>query len=123
MHHYAKTLAIGTAAAFILCACGKQHKAEETVKDFLDTNLAATDYSVDFTKIDSTRFVADSAVHAMRTSATANAAFKKDIKYGANPPQRIYVFTKAAIFIGEDTLLHTFYLTPEMTQVVSFKNG
>lgn len=123
MHHYAKTLAIGTAAAFILCACGKQHKAEETVKDFLDAYLTTADYSVDFTKIDSTRFVPDSAVHAMRKSAAANASFKKDMKYGANPPQRTYVFTKAAIFIGKDTLRHTFYLTPEMTQVVSFKNG
>ncbi|HIW45104.1 MAG TPA: hypothetical protein H9986_08795 [Candidatus Prevotella stercoripullorum] len=59
----------------------------------------------------------------MRTNASKNTSFRNNIAYDANPPQRIYMFTKAKIYIGKDTLQHTFYLTPELTQVISFKDS
>lgn len=123
MSHHIRTLTCCFTAVILMCACGKQHKAEETVKAFLDNNLKTTEYSVNFTKIDSTRLVSDSLIHVMRTNAAKNKSFKSGIVYTANPPQRIYMFTKAKIYIGKDTLQHTFYLNPELTKVVSFKNS
>ena len=123
MHHYTKMLMCCLTTAILTCACGKQHKAEETIKAFLDNNLRTTEYSVNFTKIDSTRLVSDSLIHVMRTDAAKNKSFKSGIVYTANPPQRIYMFTKAKIYIGKDTLQHTFYLNPELTKVVSFKDS
>ena len=123
MSHHIRTLTCCFTAVILMCACGKQHKAEETVKAFLDNNLRTTEYSVNFTKIDSTRLVSDSLIHVMRTNASKNTSFRNNIAYDANPPQRIYMFTKAKIYIGKDTLQHTFYLTPELTQVISFKDS
>lgn len=123
MSHHIRTLTCCFTAVILMCACGKQHKAEETVKAFLDNNLKTTEYSVNFTKIDSTRLVSDSLIHVMRTNASKNTSFRNNIAYDANPPQRIYMFTKAKIYIGKDTLQHTFYLTPELTQVISFKDS
>lgn len=123
MSHHIRTLTCCFTAVILMCACGKQHKAEETVKAFLDNNLKTTEYSVNFTKIDSTRLVSDSLIHVMRTNAAKNKSFKSGIVYTANPPQRIYMFTKAKIYIGKDTLQHTFYLNPKLTKVVSFKNS
>lgn len=123
MFHSTKTFVCCLTAIMLMCACGKQHKAEETVKDFLDNNLRIKEYSVNFTKIDSTKLVSDSLIYVMRTNASKNASFKSGITYNANPPQRIYIFTKAKIYIGKDTLQHTFYLNPELTHVVSFKDS
>ena len=53
-------------AALLLCACGKQYKAEDTVKAFLDINLKSGNYDVSFTKIDSTKLISDSIVNVMR---------------------------------------------------------
>lgn len=118
-----KTTLTYVAVALLLCACGKQHKAEKTVKAFLDTNLKSKNYNVSFTKIDSTKLVSDSIVNVMRTIAAENTAFKSGIRYDAEPPQPSYTFTKACIIIDNDTLRHTFYLTPSMAEVVAFKNN
>ena len=103
----------------MLCGCGKQHKAENTVKDFLENNMRTDDYSVIFTKLDSTRHVTDSAIHRMRTNAEKNNIFNKGIKYGNTSKQ--YQYLKTKICIGKDTLNQTFYLQPDLTEVVAFK--
>lgn len=111
------------AAVVIMSGCGKQHQAESVVSDFLDNNLKTDDYSASFTKIDSTKLVSDSMIGIMRKNAEKNTAFKSGIKYEGKAKQRMYVFTKAIISIGNDTIRQTFYLTPDMTQVVSFKDN
>lgn len=118
-----KTVLAYIATAILLCACVKQHKAEETVKAFLDANLKSQSYNVSFTKIDSTKLVSDSTVNVMRAFAAKNTAFKPNIQYGAEPPQPSYIFTKTRIVVGNDTLTHTFYLTPELSDVVAFKDN
>ena len=118
-----KTVLAYIATAMLLCACGKQHKAAETVKAFLDANLKSQSYNVIFTKIDSTKLVSDSTVNVMRAFAAKNTAFKPNIQYGAETPQPSYIFTKTRIVVGNDTLTHTFYLTPELSDVVAFKDN
>ena len=118
-----KTFYACMAMTLIFCACGKQHKAEETVETFLAANLRAEGYSADFTKIDSTTLVSDSMVNVMRKAAAANKAFKSPIRYGAEPPQPSYTFTKTHVIVGDDTLRHTFYLSPDLSKVVAFKEN
>lgn len=69
MNHSFRTIIVCVIVMAALSGCGKQHKAEEVVKDFLDVNLKENNYSISFTKIDSTRLVTDSAVNAMRENA------------------------------------------------------
>lgn len=123
MNHSFRTIIVCVIVMAALSGCGKQHKAEEVVKDFLDVNLKENNYSISFIKIDSTRLVTDSAVNAMRENAKKNTAFKNNIKYNSTPSQKVYMFTKAVIRFNEDTIRHTFYLTPDLTQVVSFKDN
>lgn len=122
MQRLLKSIIACISTVFILSGCDKQYKAESTVKDFLDTNLKTSDYSISFTKVDSTRLVTDRAVSVMRKNANKNTAFKTGIKYNAQPSKK-HMFTKAVIRIGNDTIRQTFYLTPDLTQVVSFKDN
>lgn len=108
--------------SIIISGCSKQYKAESAVKDFLATNLQTSEYhTVSFSDIDSTQYVNDSLVNIMRKQAEKNKMFKKDIKYADK--QVKYIYTRATICIGNDTTSHTFYLTPDLNQVVSFKEN
>lgn len=117
-----KTVIAIFAMTLVLSSCGKQYKAESTIKDFLATNLQTSDYStVSFSDIDSTRYVTDSLINIMRKDAAKKQIFKKDIKYADMQDQ--YIYTRATICIGNDTTSHTFYLTKDLSQVVSFKEN
>lgn len=109
--------------AILLVSCGRQHKAENVVKEFLDENLVTDDYSASFSKIDSTRHVADSMITVMRSAASRNRIFKKDIKYDNGHKTEKYIFTKTKIYIGKDTISHTFYLDTDLTHVMAFKEN
>lgn len=116
-----KTTIACLAVATLVCGCGKQHEAESVVKDFLETNLQASDYTVSFSGIDSTRHVTDSVVNKMRADAANSKMFKRGIKYAGTDQQ--YIYTKVKICIGGDTTSHTFYLDPKVSQVVAFKDN
>lgn len=110
------------AVIVLLASCGKQHKAEGVVKDFLNKSLVAQDYTVSLSKIDSTKRVSKAAIAFMRMEARKNKSFKQPIKYG-DDNYASYVFTRATIAQGRDTLVHTFYLDSEVVQVVAFKEN
>lgn len=105
----------------LLFSCGKQQKAESVVKDFLDENLVVSDYSISFAGIDSTSYITDSIVGVMKKAASTNRLFKKSIKYGESNVQGKYIYTRAEIVNGKDTVTQTFYLDKEMTCVIAFK--
>ena len=121
MSRYLNTVIICAAAILTLTGCGKQHDAERVVNDFLDDNLLTDNFSVSFTKLDSTRYVTDSVVKAMRTAAEKNKRFRKEIEYA--PTGRQYMFMQAKVCIGQDTISQTFYLDSALTKVVSFKEN
>lgn len=68
-------------AVFLVTSCGKQHKAESVVKDFLDKNMTTSDYSISFNEIDSTRHLTDSMINVMKSNARKYNLFKKEIAY------------------------------------------
>ncbi|MCD8298115.1 MAG: hypothetical protein LUC88_11135 [Prevotella sp.] len=107
----------------MLFSCMKQRKAESVVKDFLNENLTESNYSVSFSKIDSTAYVNVNTINIMKEVAKRNKAFKKNINYGINKRKGKLVYTKAMIYIGKDTLKQTFYLDNDITNVVGFKEN
>lgn len=68
MKRYIKIIII-CSITLVAISCGKQHKAESAVKDFLDQNMTAANYSISFNKIDSTRNLTDSMIIVMKNSA------------------------------------------------------
>lgn len=108
-------------ASFLFFSCGKQHKAEAVVKEFINRNIAVKDYYADFLKIDSTTHIADSLINRMKLTAEQNKIFKKGITYGQDPKSGKYAFLPANIYIGKDTIYQTFYLDMELSHVVAFK--
>lgn len=113
------TIILACAATATLSGCGQQHKAESTVKSFIAENIMTDDYTLMFTKLDSTRHVSDKAILSMRANADKGGMFKKGIKYGKTGKQYQYLRTK--ICLDNDTLDKTFYLVPGLTEVVAFK--
>lgn len=111
------------AAAMSLVGCGKQYEAENKVKDFLDENMLVKDYSVDFQKMDSTAHINDSIISRMKDAARENKLFKKDINYwtGENKGKHVYLQTK--IYVGKDTVTHTFYFDTHLSGVMAFKRN
>ncbi len=110
-------------SAFLLFGCAKQRKTESVVKDFLNENLTESKYSVSFSKIDSTAYINAKSINAMKVAVSKNKAYKKGIKYGSDKSSGKYVYTKAKIFVGKDTLIQTFYLDNALTHVVAFKEN
>ena len=122
MYRSIKTAIVCMAAIITLCSCDNQDKAENLIKDFLDKNLQTSEYSVSFTKLDSTRHVTDSAINAMRANAENNKLYKKGITYD-DKLHKQYIFIRTKMSIGKDTINQTFYLDPELTSIVSFKEN
>ena len=97
MTHFIKIIFVYIFTTLLLCGCGNQHKAEKVVTNFLDKNFLSTDYSVKFTKLDSTKHVSDSAITAMRMKASVNKMFKKNIKYANTHNQYMYIQAHVSI--------------------------
>lgn len=112
-------------AACLLMSCGESHKAKSVVEDFLNENLADNSVSsVSFTKLDSTFYVKSGVVSNMRRAVEASGVFKSGIHYADFPAK-----SSKLLFIGVSYVdakgsmtKHTFYLTPDLTGVVGFKN-
>ena len=108
------------ASTLLFASCGQQHKAEQRVKAFVEENMeVATEISGrDFADIGTTRHISDSLINIMRKRG-ANL-FKKQIRYGGIPSGDLYYLRMRYIHHG-DTLQNTFYLDPELNEVVAFK--
>lgn len=118
-----KKLALTVVCALILVACGDKHKAENTVRAFLDMNMKSAEYSADFSKLDSTRHITDSVISAMRMTADRKGIYKNDIKFGNVKNYDKIMFMQGKIVIDKDTFAHTFYMTPDLEQVIAFKEN
>ena len=104
----------------LVASCGKQHAAEQTVKNFVAENMkeGVETKRLDFGDLGTTRHIKDSLVVKMRQQG--DVLFKSGIKYGALPDGEVYYLRMRYIHKG-DTLQNTFYLDSELTEVVAFK--
>ena len=107
-------------ASLLFASCGQQYRAEQRVKAFVEENMEVADEisGRDFADIGQTRHISDSLISVMRQRG-ANL-FKKQISYGSIPQGDLYYMRMRYIHQG-DTLQNTFYLDPELNEVVAFK--
>lgn len=116
-------LALIVSAVVMTVSCSEQDKAEGIVKDFLNESLRDNSFTATFSGIDSTRNVADSMITKMRTAAANNALYKKGLKFTDRKFYDKYVYTRVTLIKGKDTVVQTYYLNPELTSVVAFKEN
>ena len=104
----------------LVASCGKQHTAEQTVKNFVAENIkeGVETKTIDFADLGTTRHINDTLVQKMRKNGAA--LIKTDIKYGAMPAGEVYYLRMKYLHKG-DTLQNTFYLDSELKEVVAFK--
>lgn len=106
-------------------SCGRQHNAESVVKDFMETNMKnyADVNSLDFNDIDSTRYLNDSIITAMRANTKATATqYKSAVSYGKSAVGKTLITARVDYKVGEKPYTDTYYLTPDLTEVVAFKS-
>ena len=103
-----------------LASCGKQHDAEQTVKDFVEANIddAGKVSGRDFADLGTTRHINDSLINVMRSRGADH--YKQGITYPDVPKGDLYYLRMRYVYDG-DTLQNTFYLNQELTEVVAFK--
>lgn len=107
----------------IVYGCGKQHKAEALVNDFVKQNTTVSDCTVEFAPIDSTDRITPERMSALKKLAVSDPVFKRGAALGALPKSGKYIYTRAKIINGTDTAIRTFYLDPALTRVVAFKQN
>ena len=107
--------------ALALSACSERQKATSVVKDFLDTHLAHPGYAWQYCSVpDSTYFITDSIVHAMRNQ-TAQSTLFKPIRYDGERTKKL-MFVQVKYENQGKKIKQTFYLDDRFTYVVSLKD-
>ena len=111
------TLCLGV---LLVASCGKQHTAEQTVKNFVAENMkeGVETKRIGFGDLGTTRHISDSLVAEMRKKG--DELYKSGIKYGNVPAGEVYYLRMKYLHKG-DTLQNTFYLDSELKEVVAFK--
>ncbi len=118
-----KHIIICAAIALPFASCGRQHNAEKTVKDFMETNLnePASLEQLHFEGMDSTRHITDSAVNALRqTAKTVAKQYRSNISYGTDKAGASTVFIRASYKNNGKQYADTYYLDSELNTVVAF---
>lgn len=114
-----------TLVALLSVSCGKQHNVESVVEDFMEANIsdASSLSDIEFNDIDSTRYLNDSIVNAMRSAVkTAATQYRHDIVYPSGGVGDCLVMVRVAYKLGEKRYNDTFYLNTQLTDVVAFKS-
>ena len=106
----------------MLTACTSRRKATTAIDEFLSQNLVNTEYTTEFLAMDSTHKLKNHIIVNLQQQASADKAFKKDIKWD-KPSSEKYIFMRMKVIQGTDTMIRTFYLNPEMTKVLAFKEN
>ena len=71
-----RNILFASLAAVFLSSCGEQYKAKQLVSNFLDRSLAEKDFSIEnCSKLDSTYYITDSTLNAMRAASQKDAPF------------------------------------------------
>ena len=107
-------------SVLFVASCGKQHTAEQTVKDFVAENMkeGVETKRLDFGDLGTTRHINDSLIAKMRK--TGAELYKSGITYGNVPTGEVY-YLRMKYLHEVDTLQNTFYLDSELKEVVAFK--
>lgn len=106
----------------LLSGCGRQHKAETTVEDFVEANAVGDVKILHIGRLDSTVNVTDSLMQVMRDRVEKSPNWKNGISYA--PYQRsakkpLY-YVPVKYVEKNDTLTGAFYLSGDLKTVAGF---
>lgn len=126
-HHHIFLLLL---SGLTMLSCGEQHNAQKTIENFLEEYSNATSVSVQgITQLDSTRHVTDSVVMALQQQAVNSPQFKRDVAFGSRAPKtKTLMLTKVTYSTTDEKgnmkeHIKTFYLTPDLKEVVALKEN
>lgn len=128
----AKLIVCISLMATLLGACGEKHTAKSLIKEFIQKYAQNADVEIlSVSDIDSTAYVTSMAVKKMRQEAkTMKGLNANNIQYNVdekNNKTLYYVKVKYVLTYNnnekKDTCKQTFYMTPQITQIVAFKNN
>lgn len=100
----------------LLAACGQRQQAKSVVKGFVEQQLQKEVSYLDFSDIDSTRAISDSLIDVLRQRAGQNVQYQSRTGH-------TLLYIRAKYLLDKDTLSTTFYLDPQLTGVVAFKQN
>lgn len=110
-----------TCCALLLASCGKKYEAKSTVKEFISANFTDENYSIEgYTDIDSTVYVTPEAIKLMHQNIAKSNSYKKGIAYAEKKGKQL-IYMTVTMEKGNEKVKHTFYLTPNLKDVVAFK--
>ena len=109
----------------LFASCGQQHKAESLVENFLEEHLIEAKYlnSIEFHQLDSTYAINDSIILNMHKRFIMNQKYKKGWVFGKKKKGQKLMFIRVNYSINNHKYSDTYYINPEMTDVVAIKNN
>lgn len=103
-------------ALLLFVSCGQQQQAKSVVKDFVAQQLKKEVNYLEFSDVDSTRAISDSLVNVMRQKGPQGVRYQEK-------NNKTLLHVRAKYVLGNDTCSATFYLNPEATGVIAFKEN
>ena len=109
----------------LLASCGQQHKAESVVEDFMENNLkdASALQIVEYSDIDSTRYLNDSIINKLRNTAKNSSMYSGRTDFAQRNKDEKLIIIRVRYKINGQDFHDTFYLNKEMTGVIALKNN
>ena len=114
-----------SSAMLLLASCGQQHKAESVVEDFMENNLkdASALQIVEYSDIDSTRYLNDSIINKLRNTAKNSPMYAGRTEFAQRNKDEKLIIIRVRYKINGQDFHDTFYLNKEMTGVIALKNN
>ena len=114
-----------SSAMLLLASCGQQHKAESVVEDFMENNLkdASALQIVEYSDIDSTRYLNDSIINKLRNTAKNSSMYAGRTEFAKRNKDEKLIIIRVRYKINGQDFHDTFYLNKEMTGVIALKNN
>ncbi|MBM6662244.1 hypothetical protein [Marseilla massiliensis] len=114
-----------SSAMLLLASCGQQHKAESVVEDFMENNLkdASALQIVEYSDIDSTRYLNDSIINKLRNTAKNSSMYAGRTEFAQRNKDEKLIIIRVRYKINGQDFHDTFYLNKEMTGVIALKNN
>ena len=118
-----RNILFASLATVFLSSCGEQYKAKQLVSNFLDRSLAEKDFSIEnCSKLDSTYYVTDSTLNAMRAASRKETPFIRARYEGVKRSKKL-LFIRIDYTNNGRKHTQTFYMDDRLQHVVAFKNN
>ena len=100
----------------LFVSCGQQQRAKSIAKDFMESTLKKDVSYIDFSNVDSTRVISDSLIQVRRSHGIPGIGYQE-----RKGPSLLHI--RAKYVLDGDTCSTTFYIDPELTGVVAYKDN